>query len=78
MALFEHEYPYTNFHEMNLDYMLKKIREMEEKIKDITSDAARQLVEKYINEMLPQAIYSAEDESITFYVELIPDNKEVK
>ena len=26
MSWFEHEYPYTNFHELNLDWILKKMK----------------------------------------------------
>lgn len=34
MGLFEH-FPYSNFHEMNLDWILKKIKELDEKVDSI-------------------------------------------
>jgi hypothetical protein len=34
---FEHNYPYTNFHEMNLDYLLKQQKELAEKVDGIAS-----------------------------------------
>ena len=33
-----HKYPYTNFHELNLDWILNKIKEIEEQIKNIDVD----------------------------------------
>lgn len=35
MALFE-QFPYNNFHELNLDFILKKIKELEEKLVALT------------------------------------------
>lgn len=34
MGLFE-QFPYTNFHELNLDWILKKIKELDEKVNNI-------------------------------------------
>lgn len=34
MGLFE-QFPYTNFHELNLDWILKKIKELDEKVDNI-------------------------------------------
>lgn len=39
MILFPfHKYPYSNFHELNLDWILNKIKEIEEQIKNIDID----------------------------------------
>lgn len=35
---FTHEYPYTNFHEMNADYLLKRLAEIEAQIKNIKEE----------------------------------------
>lgn len=35
MAVFE-QFPYTNFHDLNLDYILKQVKEMQEKIDEFT------------------------------------------
>ena len=35
---FVHEYPYTNFHEMNADYLLKRLAEIEAQIKNIKEE----------------------------------------
>ena len=33
-----HKFPYSNFHELNLDWILNKIKEIEEQIKNIDFD----------------------------------------
>ena len=32
--LFNHEYPYTDFHELNLDWVIKKVKEFNDKHAD--------------------------------------------
>ena len=36
MSIFEN-FPYTNFHEMNLDYILKRVKELEGEVADLTA-----------------------------------------
>lgn len=36
--MFDNSYPYTDFHELNLDWILKKIKEFEVKVNNIESD----------------------------------------
>lgn len=36
--MFSNEYPYTDFHEMNLDWVLKKIKEIDGRLDGIASD----------------------------------------
>lgn len=33
--MFEHKYPYTNFHELNLDWLLEKVSEIESVVEDL-------------------------------------------
>lgn len=44
MSVFE-EFPYTNFHELNLDWILKKIKELEKTLTDLTP--ASDLLKEY-------------------------------
>ena len=53
MKTFEHEYPYTDFHELNLDWVIKTIKElnvnletMEERILEITKEYTNELVDE--------------------------------
>lgn len=41
MGLFE-QFPYTNFHELNLDWILKKIKELDEKVDSIEDRILKQ------------------------------------
>lgn len=43
---FFNQYPYTNYHELNLDYILKQLKELEKTIFDILENA-----EKYTDEV---------------------------
>lgn len=43
---FFNQYPYTNYHELNLDYILKQLKELEKSISDFLEDA-----EKYTDEV---------------------------
>ena len=38
MSNFYNEYPYTDIHELNLDWILKKMRELEELVANIKED----------------------------------------
>lgn len=49
MAGFFHEYPYENFHELNLDWILKKINEFESKVK--TLDEIIETLQQYLDEI---------------------------
>ena len=53
MKTFEDEYPYTDFHELNLDWVIKTIKElnvnletMEERILEITKEYTNELVDE--------------------------------
>lgn len=38
LNIFDNKYPYTDFHEMNLDWVIAKIMELEGRMDDLTSD----------------------------------------
>ena len=57
MSAFNHEYPYTDFHELNLDWVIKTIKElnvnletMEERILAITREFTTELVDERMAE----------------------------
>lgn len=67
MGLFE-QFPYTNFHELNLDWILKKIKELDEKI-DSIEDRILAQAKQYTDEqfgILSNEFNQLEDEFIQF------------
>lgn len=51
--LFE-QFPYTNFHEINLDWILKKVKDMETEFEDYKAS-----VNEIIKDNLSQLVFSA-------------------
>lgn len=49
MGLYEH-FPYTNFHELNLDWMLAKIKSIEAALGNLDPDSIKEAVYEYIRE----------------------------
>ena len=52
---FWNRYPYTDFHELNLDYVLKKMKELEADLDGLLAEAVRQATENaeaYVDEKL--------------------------
>ena len=64
------EYPYTDMHELNLDWCIAKLRELEKRVDDITEDIADKVYEEaveYIDQHLGEVI--AEFEQLKIDVE---------
>lgn len=56
---FWNKYPYTDFHELNLDYILKKMKELEADLDGLLEEAVRQATENaeaYVDEKLADVI----------------------
>ena len=56
---FWNRYPYTDFHELNLDYILKKMKELEADLDGLLAEAVRQATENaeaYVDEKLANVL----------------------
>ena len=58
---FTHEYPYTDFHEMNLDWILSKIKEFQTRLDDISVDLLDQ-AKAYTDEQITIRLAGVERE----------------
>lgn len=67
MGVFQSGYtPYTNFHELNADWIVQKVKELDERVNgDIRSE-----IEKVLADAFVDITYNAGDKSISFYLAL--------
>lgn len=62
MGLFE-QFPYTNFHELNLNWMLQKIKEFKSDLDNIDSEITN-IVQEYLSNVEMNAMYIPATETI--------------
>ena len=65
------KYPYVNDEILNLDWILAKIKEMDLTLKTLMDGAFDDLVEKYFNEIMIDAIYHEDEQQIELKKELM-------
>lgn len=71
-------FPYSDFHELNLDWVLTKIQEFQTFFDNLNvEDEIKKEVDKYFNEVMIQAIYDEDTETITLTKELSGDGTHV-
>lgn len=51
MGMFD-KYPYTDFHELNLDWLIKTVRDMEYKIDDGLKDYIREAIDRLLIDVM--------------------------
>ena len=66
--LFDHKYPYSDFHELNLDWIIKNVEEVRAMLDTIVKGEADEIIEKYLNKLLPEAVYDADNERLILSV----------
>ena len=71
-------FPYSDFHELNLDWVLSKIKEFQNWFDNLNvEDEIKAEVDKYFNLVMIQAIYDEQTETITLAKELSGDGVHV-
>lgn len=58
-GLFGESFPYTNFHDLNLDWILKTLKEIKAYV-----DAEIESIENYIDDDLPELVQELIDQTI--------------
>lgn len=62
--MFENNFPYTDFHELNLDWIITKLKKFEN---DFYVNLSKTITEN-VNKLLPSVIYNEEKRQITLEV----------
>lgn len=60
------QFPYTNFHEQNDDWMLRTVKKLETDVGDITGERLAETVKNVLTEMGFTVLYNADTETISF------------
>lgn len=67
MGVFQSGYtPYTNFHELNADWIVAKVKELDERV----SGDIRGEIEKVLADAFVDITYNAGEKAISFYIAL--------
>ena len=64
MPVFEN-FPYTNFHDLNLDWILNKVKDLDKKVNEDLDEIILQYVDEHLSQFLLAAMYDAGTETIT-------------
>lgn len=65
MAFFNlNEIPYSNFHEMNLDWILMKVKELDAKVNDQLYEAINAYIDEHMSQFVLNASYTEADATI--------------
>lgn len=65
--LFE-QFPYTNFHELNLDWLLKRVKDMETEFEDYKASVTT-IIKENLSELAFSAVYDASERTIYLNVD---------
>lgn len=58
------EIPYTNFHEMDLDWILMKVKELDAKVNDQLYEAIDAYIDEHLSQFVLNAAYNEAETTI--------------
>lgn len=71
MAIYR--YPYTNFHDINLDWILKQVQDLQNYVNDQINDIIEQQVQIILADATLTAYYDATTETVNIKWEMNPE-----
>lgn len=64
-------YPHASSEVRNLDWILRKVEELDKKVNDILAGAITDMIDRYFNSIMIDAIYDEDTETIELKKELM-------
>ena len=68
---YNYEYPYADLSRANIDWLLNEFKAFKERLDDLYSQAADEIILHYLNVLLPEVTYDAENRRVTLAASLI-------
>lgn len=59
------QFPYTNFHELNQDWIVKTVQNLENAVNNLSVEGIKEYIDQYFNQLMINATYDADTETIT-------------
>ena len=61
-----HKLPYTNFHDLNEDWITRKIVELDDKVNNKLDDAINKYIDEHMTQFMLKVMYDEENTAIKF------------
>lgn len=58
------QFPYTNFHELNQDWIIKTVQELNQTVQNFSIEGIKSYIDQYFNQLMINATYEPGTETI--------------